>query len=159
MPSRKSDPIQTLNKQHLEDVFELLRSIYENQDPAHPMGGGWTRSMIRKELELGRGIGYFDAAGYLRGVILYRTLPGANREISILGSHPSWRGQGIMTQLLKIMQNERGPGAVWLEVHEKNLPAIRLYEKLGFEKTGERPAYYRDGCAAVLYSLGAAPMN
>ena len=159
MPFRKSDPIQSLCREHLEDVFELLRAIYENQNPDHPMGGGWTRSMIRKELELGRGIGFFDASGYLRGLILYRTLPGPNREISILGSHPRWRGQGIMTRLLKIMQAELGSGAIWLEVHEKNLPAIRLYETLGFEKSGERSAYYRDGCAAILYSLGAAQIN
>ena len=31
-----------------------------------------------------------------------------------------------------------------LEVRESNLPAIRLYEKLGFQVVGRRKNYYRE---------------
>lgn len=162
MPSQKFESkgrVQALHRDDLEDVFELLRSIYKNQPSEFPMGGGWTRSMVREELESGCGQGYFDAAGYLRGLIMYRRLDRSVREISVLGSHPNMRGQGVMTQLLKTLHLQIGSGSLWLEVHEKNLPAIHLYEKLGFQKKGLRPAYYRDGGAAVLYSLEPVQAN
>lgn len=160
MPFQKSDTkIQLLSSKQFEEVFELLRSIYENQNPEHPMGGSWTRSMVRKELEIGKGQGFFDASGYLRGIVLYRVLSGTQWDISVLGCHPQWRGKGIMTQLLKNMQHEMGTGSLWLEVHEENHPAICLYEKLGFQNIGMRPSYYRDGCAAVLYSLNLVSSN
>ena len=38
----------------------------------------------------------------------------------------------------------RGGETMFLEVDETNLPAIGLYRKLGFEKAGERKAYYAD---------------
>jgi ribosomal-protein-alanine N-acetyltransferase len=36
----------------------------------------------------------------------------------------------------------RGAEEIFLEVDEGNLAALRLYEKLGFAKVGERKAYY-----------------
>ncbi len=38
----------------------------------------------------------------------------------------------------------RGGEAMFLEVDDGNQAALGLYRKLGFEKAGERPAYYTD---------------
>jgi ribosomal-protein-alanine N-acetyltransferase len=38
----------------------------------------------------------------------------------------------------------RWPGTHFLEVRESNAAARRLYESLGFEQVGERPAYYEN---------------
>ena len=46
------------------------------------------------------------------------------------------RGEGIGEQLMRAVQNEaraRGLKRIWLEVLIQNEPAIRLYEKLGYE--------------------------
>jgi ribosomal-protein-alanine N-acetyltransferase len=42
---------------------------------------------------------------------------------------------------------------IWLEVHEGNDAARKLYEKQGFVAEGRRPRYYRDGGSAILYTL------
>ena len=47
---------------------------------------------------------------------------------------------------------EQGLKKVFLEFHERNISARRLYEKLGFEKISERERYYRDGGRAILMS-------
>ncbi|MNT67897.1 ribosomal-protein-alanine N-acetyltransferase [compost metagenome] len=38
----------------------------------------------------------------------------------------------------------RGGEAMFLEVDDGNEAALGLYRKLGFQKAGERPAYYTD---------------
>ena len=42
---------------------------------------------------------------------------------------------------------------VYLEVRENNIPAIKFYLKLGFEKVGSRTRYYPDGSDAILMTL------
>lgn len=45
---------------------------------------------------------------------------------------------------------------ITLEVRKENSPAISLYEKLGFEKVGERPGYYShptDDAVLMNYSV------
>ncbi|HZR96289.1 MAG TPA: GNAT family protein [Gaiellaceae bacterium] len=69
------------------------------------------------------------------------------------------RGQGVGTALLEAAVDwARGAGVRKLELHvfPWNEPAIRLYEKVGFEREGYRKAHYRrDGADvdAVLMAL------
>lgn len=39
---------------------------------------------------------------------------------------------------------------VVLEVRKSNIPAIKLYEGMGFKVAGERPKYYKDGETALI---------
>jgi RimJ/RimL family protein N-acetyltransferase len=70
------------------------------------------------------------------------------------------RGQGIGTALLRAaVEWARGAGIRKLELHvfPWNEPAMRLYEKFGFEREGYRKGHYRrDGedVDAVLMALG-----
>lgn len=60
---------------------------------------------------------------------------------------PKYRRQGIAEQLIieLIKQlNYRNSKSLALEVRQSNLPAISLYEKLGFVQVGCRPRYYRN---------------
>lgn len=41
----------------------------------------------------------------------------------------------------------------FLEVRPDNTAALALYESMGFEPTGRRRAYYRDGTDALVYAL------
>lgn len=58
---------------------------------------------------------------------------------------PEYRKQGIgeklMLSLASVLQ-ERGVTSITLEVRVSNVPAISLYEKLGFSQVGKRPGYY-----------------
>ena len=69
-------------------------------------------------------------------------------HIATIASHPELRGCGLglylMLALLDVAQTA-GARLSTLEVRAGNLPAQRLYEKLGFEIVGQRRHYYRDG--------------
>lgn len=79
-------------------------------------------------------------------------------HIATIASHPAWRGCGLGQWLLvALMEAARARGArlMTLEVRAGNLPAQKLYEKLGFEVTGRRRNYYRDGEDGVIMTTPA----
>lgn len=60
---------------------------------------------------------------------------------------PAFRRQGIAEKLIDMLilqLMERGSNSLTLEVRASNMPAIALYEKLGFTQVGRRPNYYRN---------------
>ena len=61
-------------------------------------------------------------------------------------------GQGyvLLEHILKMLSTG-GASNVFLEVRTGNIPARRLYEKLGFENIYVRENYYSDGEDAVVY--------
>ncbi|WP_263408531.1 ribosomal protein S18-alanine N-acetyltransferase [Terriglobus tenax] len=62
-------------------------------------------------------------------------------------------GEAMMREMMATVQAE-GAVRLLLEVRTGNLPAISLYQKLGFEKEGLRRRYYRDPVEdAVLMSV------
>ena len=68
----------------------------------------------------------------------------------------SFRGNGIGIHLLKNMLSylkDLKVKSVFLEVSSSNLPARKLYEKMGFVPQSERKDYYTKGDDAVLYTL------
>ena len=66
------------------------------------------------------------------------------------------RGQGlgraILTKCIRLLRAE-GARSVGLEVAVENTPAIRLYESLGFVRTGHAPDYYAPGGHALKMKL------
>ena len=59
--------------------------------------------------------------------------------IHVLAVQPDFFRMGVGTALLdyaRSMGREKGIGAVRLDVYEKNLSAIRLYERCGFSYRG-----------------------
>lgn len=57
----------------------------------------------------------------------------------------AYRRQGIAERLVNALISElnaRNVCALLLEVRASNLPAQKLYEKLGFQQVGRRPNYY-----------------
>jgi ribosomal protein S18 acetylase RimI-like enzyme len=66
----------------------------------------------------------------------------------------SARGLGVGAQLLQWAEQEsirRNCTSMRLEVKQTNLNAVRLYERIGFTKTAEIPAFYEDGSDAMIY--------
>lgn len=79
-----------------------------------------------------------EAAGYL-GLQIFSG-EGYITNVAVL---PEYRRRGIAKALLeRAFENETE--FITLEVRESNFPAIALYEKLGFERVGLRPKFYRE---------------
>lgn len=54
-------------------------------------------------------------------------------------------GEMLISELIKVVKNENAE-FITLEVRESNASAIRLYEKCGFERVGERKNFYEKPC-------------
>lgn len=101
--------------------------------------------------------------GYVMGRVepgfFWSALLGGARKrghvISLAVLH-EWRRRGIgyalMCKLLEAFKRE-GCNEAFLEVRVSNVPAIRLYEKLGFKKADVLRGYYKDGEDAFLMVL------
>jgi ribosomal-protein-alanine N-acetyltransferase len=74
-------------------------------------------------------------------------------HIATIAAHPRWRRCGLGLWLMLALLDtaiQHGAALSTLEVRVGNMPARRLYEKLGFEEVGERRNYYRDGEDALI---------
>lgn len=92
------------------------------------------------------------------GYAAFRLL-GPEAELLRLAVIPEARRRGHARALVELGLRHlswEGVESCFLEVRERNLPALRLYEVLGFEAVGRRRAYYRDGTDALLYARPVA---
>jgi ribosomal-protein-alanine acetyltransferase len=101
----------------------------------------------------------YCAGAYIDGelvgsmVVLFRRNTRIARIYSIVVA-PSARGMGIGRRLLtraERVARERGCIRIRLEVRMDNIPALRLYESLGFEDIKILPGYYEDGTHGMRY--------
>jgi ribosomal-protein-alanine N-acetyltransferase len=77
-------------------------------------------------------------------------------EILSVAVASSWRGRGLARRLLDLNLRRLvglGTQAVFLEVHEGNVPARRLYQRAGFRDVGRREGYYPEGKGATALIL------
>jgi ribosomal-protein-alanine acetyltransferase len=66
---------------------------------------------------------------------------------------PSYRRQGLARRLMALAEEhaaEMNGESLTLEVRDANIEAIAMYDSLGYERAGIRPAYYQDGEDAVI---------
>ena len=150
--------IRRMEKKDLPAVRELELQCFS--DP-------WTETMLREMLA-----GSLDScfvlligeeqktAGYANVRVL-----GDEAELMRICVAPGFRGRGWSGPLLEEGMREmtrRGAVSATLEVRAGNVPAIRLYERHGFQKEGLRKKYYRDPVedAAIYWNrdLAAAVM-
>ena len=121
----------------------------------------WTKEMLVRELETSLVARVYvlrepgsPVAAFCSCWILYDEL-----HINTLAVAPERRRRGLgtmlMTHLLTLAASEGATRAL-LEVRQSNLPAIRLYETLGFHVTQIRAGYYThpDEDALVLTRSG-----
>ena len=94
------------------------------------------------------GVGAFDEEGVLIGYITL--FPERPRVYSIpsLATRFGYENKGIMKALFTVLFDML-PGTYWLEVHQDNTKARKLYENLGFTFT-QGEGLYNDGTKCLL---------
>lgn len=86
-------------------------------------------------------------------IVLFKKNTHVGRIYSLAVSE-SARGLGVGRGFVIHAEKEarrRGCTRMRLEVRMGNIPAIRVYEELGYEDTKTLPGYYEDGTHALVY--------
>lgn len=115
---------------------------------------GWSEGAMRGELERACGAFYVleDPNGALLGLAIGWAEAGTS-EVLDVAVDPERRREGLGRQLIEALQDAaraRGAQESFLEVRVDNAPAIALYERLGYTRTGLRRRYYADGQDALV---------
>jgi len=94
------------------------------------------------------------AAGVLGKAVLFFNRRHDIARLYSIAVGEAARGLGLGAALLAAAEHEaqrRGKRRVRLEVAQQNAGAIRLYERHGFQRIGERRGYYENGAHAWRY--------
>jgi mycothiol synthase len=128
----------------------------------HPEQGGWTRH----DLELREREPWFDPAGFfiaeadglMAGFHWTKVQDPGLGEVYVVGVDPAEQGSGLGRALTLAGLHhlrDRGVAQAMLYVDEDNVPAIRMYEALGFARTGIDAMYRRPAPASSAGHGGA----
>ena len=106
-------------------------------------GNSYSVRLNKKELR--KHLGFFK--GSMAGIFLkkefensYENFPQNTGSIEFVGTASKFRGQGVASQIIEHIIDST-PYNVYVidEVADTNIPAMRLYEKLGFEEYRRKP--------------------
>ncbi|MBE6985237.1 MAG: ribosomal-protein-alanine N-acetyltransferase [Ruminococcaceae bacterium] len=128
--------IVSMNENHIAQIAKMEKLCFS--DP-------WSERSIASELENELSFWLvYEQDGRVLGYVGSQSVP-PESDVMNLAVLPECRKQGIAQALLcELMHNLRKKeiDSLTLEVRASNLPAISLYEKLGFISVGRRPKYY-----------------
>jgi ribosomal-protein-alanine N-acetyltransferase len=132
---------------HLEDILVIERESFKKP---------WTKYHFKSDLNNKISVNWIflkkeQVVGYLFGWHVKDEY-----HLNNIAVAESFRGNGISIHLLRNMElhlKDIKVKSVYLEVSSSNLPARKLYEKMGFVPQGECKDYYAKGDDAVLYTL------
>jgi ribosomal-protein-alanine N-acetyltransferase len=119
----------------------------------------WSEAQIIECWEKNELWGSFQQSDLQAALCLLRS--DLDYEILWIQTHPDLLKQGVARGLLSewlCFASQHGR-LVYLEVHEENHAAMRLYQKLGFEKRSVRRNYYSDGANAISFQLDLAKVK
>lgn len=131
-----------------EDVKNLLASWGDQK----LLGFNWTTDQILSELkrESGPTIGFSCKDEILNVLVLYKEIP-PEAELYLVMKTKGTPSEFVFQTLRTLLDTNCHIKQWWLEVHEKNQGAIRLYERVGFHINAKRKKYYPDGGNALIY--------
>ena len=125
-----------MNESHIQPIAELEKICFT--DP-------WSENSIRTEL--GNALSLWIVAeeeGNLAGYVGSQSVLGW-ADMMNLAVAPDYRRQGIGEKLVEELifrLKANNVTCLTLEVRQSNIPAIQLYQKMGFTEVGRRPGYY-----------------
>jgi len=131
----------------LDAMFRLDEECFE--EPFR-----FTRSAMRQFAESRKArVVIAESVGALAGFAILHA-EGRVGYIVTLDVAEDFRRRGLARQLMEAMEQEAEDAAcavVGLHVFVGNEAAIRFYERVGYERVGDVPAFYGDGLDAWVY--------
>lgn len=138
---------------HIDALVGLEGLLFPTDSP-------WTAEMFWSELAAGHHyVVHRNGSESREGVDGYAGLAihHDEAEVQTIGVHPDVQGKGLGRALLNELLTVAGDRRVLLEVRTDNLPAIALYESVGFSRIGLRRNYYRPSGADAFTMHRPAP--
>lgn len=130
--------ILRMNEGHVAHVAQLEKICFS--DP-------WSENSVASELKNKLALWLVaEEDGRVAGYIGSQTC-GDESDVMNVAVHPDYRRRGIAEALVNALVEELKAiesRCLTLEVRASNVPAIALYEKLGFVEIGRRKNYYRN---------------
>ena len=127
-----------MKAEHVAPIAQIERLCFND---------AWSEKSIASELDNRLSLWLVAMDGdRLTGYVGSQSVLGETDMMNI-AVHPDFRRQGIAEQLVVRLVEElknRGNHSLMLEVRVSNVPARRLYDKLGFTQVGLRKNYYRN---------------
>lgn len=149
----------TYKKLNLENLHEISREYEALPAAEHRLNQHINRAWFEGELksELSHCFGGF-VKEQLASVIFFNKVLEVI-EITFLFRSSLFYGKGVMRACFAQLLASEMAETIWLEVHEENIGAQKLYESLGFLVDGRRSRYYSDGKDAILMTLQCKPLK
>ena len=130
--------IEQMKACHVSQVAELEKISFS--DP-------WSEKSVASELDNKLSLWLVATEGdTVMGYVGSQTVMGETDMMNV-AVHPDFRRRHIAETLIDALVRELkaiDSYCLTLEVRASNVPARRLYEKMGFEQIGERRNYYRN---------------
>ena len=120
-----------------------------------PLAGHWSRAQYEEEVGSGKGLFAVLDDGMVRGFFILRRVDDEAQLVD-LAVRSADRGKGFGRTLLDAAADASRAWAcaqLTLEVSAANEPALRLYQRAGFQIVGRRPKFYNDRSDAILMDL------
>lgn len=130
--------IEQMKACHVTQVAQLEKICFS--DP-------WSEKSVASELENKLAFWLVAVEGEIVAGYVGSQTVCEETDMMNVAVHPDYRRQGIAEALIvSLLENlkEQGSHSLTLEVRASNVPAIALYEKLGFAEVGRRKNYYRN---------------
>ena len=137
MTHKKEYQIVLMQKAHVPQIAALEAASFS---------APWDEASIRAELEnpLALWLVAVDEGGPVLGYVGSQSCF-EEADLLNLCVRPEARRRGLAQALMRELERRllpKGIEKITLEVRASNLPAIRLYEKLGYSQVGARKNYY-----------------
>jgi len=126
---------EAVTESRLDEVLAIEQGAY-----GHP----WTRRNFSDSLQAGYQAQLLEANGQMLGYFV--AMKGVDEvhllNLTVAPAHQSQGWGRLMLDALALWSRGQGAQWLWLEVRTSNLRALRIYERHGYRRVGERRNYY-----------------
>lgn len=136
---RKSVSVEPLSAKDCGEIHRVHALAFH-----HSWSSDDFRSLIAQDNVFGFVARPEGKPGKACGFVLARLVAGEAEILTIAVSDEVRKqgvGRSLMDAVLRYLYQERAE-TLFLEVDENNVAALALYRRIGFNKVGDRPAYY-----------------